>query len=29
MHEELAPTLEKWAVEELLDDMMMAEAAVQ
>ena len=29
MHEELSPTLQEWAVDELLDDMTTAEAALQ
>ena len=29
MHEELSPTLQEWAVDELLDDMTMAEVALQ
>ena len=29
MHEELSPALQEWAVDELLDDMATAEAALQ
>ena len=29
MHEELSPALQEWAVDELLDDMTTAEAALQ
>ena len=29
MHEELSPTLQEWAVDELLDNMTTAEAALQ
>ena len=29
MHEELSPALQDWAVDELLDDMTTAEAALQ
>ena len=29
MHEELSPTLQEWAVDELLDDMTTAKAALQ
>ena len=29
MHEELSPALQEWAVDELLNDMTMAEAALQ
>ena len=29
MHEELSPALQEWAVDKLLDDMTMAEVALQ
>ena len=29
MHEDLSPALQEWAVDELLDDMMTAKAALQ